>query len=236
MSSESITNARREGRVISLPLDRWSELAERCAVGKLVESKSDVPASVPRVVADGRLVLVSMVAWGCLDSSLVRGYLLDLASTYAGPTTGVYHDAEAIEAGLRARGCHQGLIVTVGGVRMVCSERFEARPTLPSTRLDLEDAVVADRRSRDAGWRRLRASHPWPTAWYLHEGHPVAEYQNDDGVYRVLLFRVDDRIEERWIPDSWSLEPVSVDEEAIIRSRRHIAKPSPPRESQAALF
>lgn len=223
-------------RVVEMPLEQWHRVADACSVGRLVESKPEAPASVPRVVVGGRLALVNAVLWGDLDRSRVQGHLLEPESTYRGPTTGVYHDEDAINAGLKERGCHRGLIVTVNGARMVCSERFQARPTAPSVRLDLESAVLEDRKKRVSGWRQLRAERPWPRAWYLHDGHPVVEYMVQGEAHRVLFYCTDEQIEERPVPSSWRLAPVSVDEEAILRSDRRMMQASPMLSAQAALF
>lgn len=76
---------------------------------------------------------------------------------YEGATTLVYHDHEAINAGLRQRGDSTGLIVSVGGKLVVCAEWVDFLMEIPGTRaLALAEAMVFDNNaSRSGGWRAL---------------------------------------------------------------------------------
>lgn len=140
----------------------------------------------------------------------IDAYRLLPTSVYVGETTLVYHDEEAIQAGLRERGEHTGLIVSVNGKWMVCAERVRFVLGLPGTRpLSQPEAKAYDERQRKSGWRALWFNGRRPE-WFSLHGHPVAVYREHATLGKdmaVLFWKLDGEIHELSIDSDVSLSP-----------------------------
>lgn len=217
---------------IQVPAERWEKIAEAYSTHIAVEHKGKKPIPV-RSAEDGGFIYtvfsVSYGPWGTRQPSIEAWRLLP-ASMYTGDATTVYHDKAAIEAGLRERGDHTGLIVSANGKLMVCAERVRFLMGLPETRqLSLAQAKDHDERQRRSGWRALWFGGKEPE-WFSLRGHPVAVYRDHDTLgddHAVLLWKGNGQIHELSIANDVVLSPV---EELTVPSV--VATP----EGQLALF
>jgi hypothetical protein len=197
------------------------------------EHKGNKPLSVRTAEYGGFLYTAFTTMWGPYGEArkpCVDAYRLLPTSAYAGATTLVYYDEEAIMGGLRERGDHTGLIVSVKGKLMVCAEEVRFILDLPGTRpLSLAEAKDYDERQRRSGWRALWFDSKEPD-WFSLRGHPVAVYRNHSTLHEdhaVLLWKAKGEIHELSIDDGVILSP---------REELQAAPSAPTLEGQLSLF
>ena len=146
--------------------------------------------------------------YGVARKPCVEAYRLLPRSMYSGETTSVYHDAEAIRSGLRDRGDHTGLIVSVRGNKMVCADKVRFLMDLPGTRpLSQTEAESYDERQRDYGWRAGWFKGALPE-WFSLKGHPVARYRGHATIgnnHASLFWMLGGAIQELSIADDVAL-------------------------------
>lgn len=176
---------------ILLPAEIWEECRKAYSASRFIEkTQNDKPCSVATFEYQGYLYTVFGILHGSYgDPAWGRMYAYRLVpeKTFKGETTLVYHDEEAIKAGLRARGDHTGLIVLAKGARMVCENAVSFRRGLPTTRpISRQEAEQHEQQSQGMGWR----AHFWkgvsPT-WRSYQGHPVALYEKPEERLAMLL-------------------------------------------------
>jgi hypothetical protein len=200
-------------RSILLAAELWQAIAAANSCQIAAEHKGRKPIPVRTSEHGGFLYTAFRTALGPYGESrkpYVDAYRLLPASVYTGETTTVYHDEEAITAGLRERGDHTGLIVSVNGKLMVCAERVRFILDLPGTPpLSLAEAKNHDKSQRKSGWRALWFSGTEPE-WFSLHGHPVAVYREHATLGKdmaVLLWKLDGAIHELSIDSDVSLSP-----------------------------
>jgi hypothetical protein len=193
--------------LIRLPAEQWELVAEASSCQIAAEHCGDSPVPVRAVEHRGASYVVFSVMWGAYGSvpePEIRAWKLWPLSLYDGATTTVYHDEEAIRAGLRQRGDHTGLIVSVGGTPMVCAQEVRFILGLPGTHpLSLAEAKDYDERQRRSGWRALWFNGKEPE-WFSLHGHPVAVYRDHSTLHNdhaVLLWKAKNKIQELSIDD-----------------------------------
>lgn len=218
----------------SIAAEIWQRLADAYSCQIVIESPKGKPAPVRAMQLGGCLYTVFSIIYGAYGATIrprIEAWKLLPLEMYQGETTLVYHDEAAIRAGLRRRGDHTGLIVSVNGKRMVCAEMVEFVMDLPTTRpLSLVEAKDYDERQRSSGWRALWFKGKEPE-WFSLQGHPVAVYRDhstlgDDNA--VLLWRSDGEILELSIANDIELSPLGGEAENSILP--------PVQEGQLALF
>lgn len=167
-------------------------------------------------------------SYGAARKPCVEAYRMLLRSMYSGEATSVYHDEVAIRSGLRERGDHTGLIVSVRGNKMVCAENMRFLMDLPGTRpLSQSEAESYDERQRDYGWRAGWFKGALPE-WFSLKGHPVARYRGHATIcnnHASLFWKLGGAIQELSIADDVAL---------FAPERRAVAVGEP--EGQLALF
>jgi len=198
---------------IQVPAERWEVLAGAYSCQAVAEHKGGKPAPVKTVDHDGFVYTAFSVTFGPYGEAMrpfVEAYRLLPTSMYTGETTLVYHDEKAIQAGLRKRGDHTGLIVSANGKLMVCAERVRFVCDLPGTRpLSIAEAKDYDERRRTYGWRALWFSGKEPE-WFSLRGHPVAVYRDHATLgtnHAVLIWRASGEIRELSIDGRIVLSP-----------------------------
>jgi hypothetical protein len=200
---------------IQIPAERWEAMAaaNSCHLAAEHKGKGNKPLPVRTAEYEGFLYTAFRTVWGAYGGNMrphVDAYRLLPASLYTGETTLVYHDEEAIQAGLRERGDHTGLIVSANGKPMVCAERVRFILDLPGTRpLSLAEAKDYDERQRRSGWRALWFGSKEPE-WFSLRGHPVAVYRDHSTLHEdhaVLLWKAKGEIHELSIDDDVVLSP-----------------------------
>lgn len=199
--------------IISLPAEKWEEYAQACSAQILIETKKGTPAPVRAVQHGGHLYTVLSVRYGPYGDArcgIVHAWKLLPVEIYQGETTWVYHDEAAIRAGLRKRGDHAGLIVSVNGKLMVCAEKAVFHRDLPTTKpLSLAEAMNYDERQRRSGWRALWFRRKEPE-WFSLRGHPVAVYRGHKSLgddFAVLLWNGSGQIHDLPIAVGVKLSP-----------------------------
>jgi hypothetical protein len=199
--------------IIRLPAEQWHPMAASNSCQLAAEHRGKSPVPVQAVQYRGASYVVFSVMWGIYGSvpePQMSAWRLWPLSLYEGSTTTVYHDEEAIRAGLRERGDLTGLIVAVNGRQMVCAQEVRFILGLPTTRpMGLSEAEDYDAQCRSSGWRALwfRGKEP---KWYSLHGHPVAVYRGHETLgtdHAVLLWRSDGDVHEISIHHSVRLEP-----------------------------
>jgi len=199
--------------IIRLPAEQWQSIAAANSCQLAAEHRGKSPVPVRAVQYRGASCVVFSVMWGAYGSvpePQISAWWLWPPSLYEGSTTTVYHDEEAIRAGLRERGDHTGLIVVANGQQMVCARQVKFYQGLPTTRpLTQKEAEDYDAQCRSSGWRALwfRGKEP---KWYSLQGHPVAVYRGHETLgtdHAVLLWRADGDVREMSIHHSVRLEP-----------------------------
>ena len=160
-----------------IPAEHWETFAESNSCMRASEQKGNTPISVKTFEYGGFLHTSFATIYGSYGLSRtppVQAYKLLPVQMYEGATTLVYHDLEAINAGLRQRGDLTGLIVSVGGKLVVCAERADFLMEIPGTRaLALAEARNFDENAgASGGWRVLWYSGAVPK-WFSLQGHPV---------------------------------------------------------------
>lgn len=176
-----------------IPAEEWRRIAETAySTDKAIEHTGSGPVPVRSAQYGGHLYVVFSILhgpYGINSQPWIEAWRLLPEAMYTGETTLVYNDKHAIQAGLRKRGDHTGLVVSVQGRRMVCAERVRFTLGLPGTRpLSFEEAKAADERRRTSGWISLRFSGIEPE-WFSLQGHPVALYRGADGDFATLLWK-----------------------------------------------
>jgi len=198
-----------------IPAEQWEAMAaaNSCHLAAEHKGKGNKPLPVRTVEYGGFLYTAFSAMYGPYGEArkpYVDAYRLLPKLLYAGETTLVYHDEEAIQAGLRERGEHTGLIVSVNGKWMVCAGRVRFVLGLPGTcPLSLADAKDYDERQRRSGWRALWFGGREPE-WFSLHGHPVAVYREHDTLgddHAVLVWKHNGEIRELSIDDDVILSP-----------------------------
>jgi hypothetical protein len=222
---------------ILVPAEQWETMAsanscqiaaeQQCAC----EGSGHKPVPVRTAEYGGYLYTAFATIYGPYGAArkpCVEAYRLLPRSMYSGETTSVYHDAEAIRSGLRERGDHTGLIVSVRGNKMVCADKVWFLMDLPGTRpLSQAEAESYDEWQRDYGWRAGWFNGALPE-WFSLNRHPVARYRGHAtiGNNRAALFwKLGGAIQELSIADDVAL---------FAPERRAVAVGEP--EGQLALF
>jgi hypothetical protein len=195
-----------------IPAEQWETIASANSCALAAEHKGHKPLSVRTAECGGFLYTAFATMYGPYGEArkpFVEAYRLLPQSMYAGDTTLVYHDEKAIQAGLRDRGDHTGLIVSVRGELMVCAEKVQFVMDLPGTRpLSQAEAEEYDERQRRWGWRSFWFSDA-ERVWHSLRGHPVVRYWKDEGDSRSVLFWKSGReIHEISISDDVALSPL----------------------------
>lgn len=198
---------------IRVQAERWQRIAQAYSAHLTAEHKGHKPIPMRTAEYGGFLYTAFSVMYGPYGEArkpYIDAYRLLPTSVYVGETTLVYHDEEAIQAGLRERGEHTGLIVSVNGKWMVCAERVRFILDLPGTPpLSLVEAKSHDECQRKSGWRALwfRGKEP---EWFSLRGHPVAVYRGHETLgddHAVLFWKLDGEIHELSIDSDVSLSP-----------------------------
>lgn len=205
--------------VIVLPAQQWERLSEHCSAMIAADHRGNRgPVLVHRAEHRGWLYAIFGVTYGPYtqsDKPSIDAWRLLPPEVYAGETTTAYHDEKAIRAGLRERGDHTGLIVSVDGTLMVCERRVKFLCGLPSTRpLTTAEAMAHEEKASRSGWRALWFAGVSPEFRSLG-GHPVVVYQPHATLgtsSTVMLWRYDGRVAEMSIVPDVPLE------EAIVES------------------
>jgi len=199
---------------IQIPAEHWEAMAAANSCHMAVEHKGNKPLPVRTAGHGGFLYTAFTTVWGAYGGDMqpyVDAYRLLPPSLYTGETTMVYHDEQAIQAGLRERGDHTGLIVSVDGKLMVCAERIRFILDLPGTRpLSQSEAKDYDERQRRSGWRALWFGSKEPE-WFSLRGHPVAVYRDHCTLHEdraVLLWGAKGEIHELSIGGDVILSPL----------------------------
>lgn len=198
---------------IRVQAERWQRIAQAYSAHLTAKHKGHKPIPVRTAEYGGFLYTAFSVMYGPYGEArkpYIDAYRLLPTSVYVGETTLVYHDEEAIQAGLRERGEHTGLIVSVNGKWMVCAERVRFILDLPGTPpLSLVEAKSHDECQRKSGWRAL-----WfrgkELEWFSLRGHPVAVYRGHETLgddHAVLFWKLDGEIHELSIDSDVSLSP-----------------------------
>lgn len=183
---------------VVIPAEQWERLSEHSSVMELEKHRGKRgPVPVNGAEHRGWLYAIFGVIYGSYTlgkKPSIDSWLLVPPEMYAGETTTAYHDEKAIRAGLRERGDHTGLIVSVGGRLMACAQRVRFLCGLPSTtQLSMAEAKAHDEEASASGWRALWFDGKEPE-WRSLGGHPVAVYRGHKtlGTNRaVLLWRYD---------------------------------------------
>lgn len=198
---------------IRVQAERWEALAAANSCHLAIGHKGNKPVPVRVAEYGGFLYTVFATITGPYGGAVpphVEAYRLVPPSLYAGETTLVYHDEEAIQSGRRKRGDKTGLIVAVNGKTMVCAQVVRFVLDLPGTRpLPLAEAKDYDARHRRSGWRALWFAGKEPE-WFSLRGHPVAVYRDHATLgtnHAVLIWRASGEIRELSIDGRIVLSP-----------------------------
>lgn len=196
---------------VQIAAEQWEVYAESNSCMNASEQKDNKPVSV-KTFEYGGFIHTSFAtmygAYGIERKPVINAYKLLPVAMYEGETTLVYHDHEAISAGLRQRGDSTGLIVSVGGALVVCVERVNFLKGIPGTRpLSLSEAKAFNERAGASGWRALRYSGA-STKWFSLQGHPVVLYESwQKENCAVLFWRAAGGIREMSISEEIDLSP-----------------------------
>ena len=181
---------------IFVPAETWVTFTMAYSADLAVEHKGHNPLSVRTFRHGGSLYTVFACCYGrysqIINSYYVEAWRLVLEAAFKGETTDVYHDEKAIASGRRRRGDMAGLVVSVGGKRMVCAEEIHFHQDLPGVApMTITEAKAYDGKARGSGWRALFYKSRKPK-WHSLKGHPVARYAIGDDpekVHTVLFWR-----------------------------------------------
>lgn len=203
-----------KGERILVNAERWEELTDMYSAQRLAESppKAGEPPSIRAATHEGHLYTTFSVyygPWGREWKPVIPAYRLLPEQLFEGETTTVYHDEDAIAAGLRKRGDHTGLIVSYRRQRLVCAERVNLVMDLPKHRLDLASAQAYDEQNRACGWRSLLYNSN-TTGWFSYKGHPVAQYRHNGETANVLLYKCQGRIRDLRLLPCVDVEPIEL--------------------------
>lgn len=199
---------------IVIPAGRWGRMAKINSVDRAVEqsNRNPKPVSVRTEAFNGFLYTAFGVfygPWGKGTYPTVYAYRLLPPAAFSGETTIVYHDEVAIEAGLRERGDHRGLIVHVSGKPMVCAEpvHFLCGLPEPEARVSLDAAVKHEQEWGQWGWRAMSFPNQEPE-WFSLEGHLVVRYEGPQTHVQVLLWQQEGRVRDFWLSRDVELSPL----------------------------
>lgn len=197
---------------ITVLAEKWERLTSMYS-GMLAseQGSSRKKASDPDLVkvktaqVSGRLYTSFGICHGGLDSSYIEAWELCPDSEYSGPTHVTYHDQAAVDAGLRGRSDHEGLLVSWKGKRHVLTRPAKILMGLPSieTAPSLEEAQAYDKASSRFGWRALWCKGSAPR-WMILSGFPAATYtktRGPAGTLTMLYYRLGKRIGELRMDD-----------------------------------
>jgi len=212
---------------ISLPAEMWKVMADTYSAMAASEQSPGKLVGVKSAIYSGQRYTCFGVMYGPYrkkGGSRVWAYRLVPESMYGGETTTVYHDEDAIKAGLRGRGDCTGLIVSVSGKRMVCAERVDFLIAPPTTKpVPLADAQAFNEKEQGYGYRSFRFSGQTPEWKYLN-GHPVAVYKSDgEEMHAVLIWKKGKNIEEMWLGEVELYASSTVGVIASIRSEDQLS-------------
>ena len=204
--------AKVESETFLVAAEKWLVASKACSVHLAVEHKGAGPIKVMTFKHEAFLYTVFSVHYRPygMQKAEVEAWRLVPESLYSGDATQIYHDKVAIEAGLRPRGDHTGLVVLVRGKRMVCAQKVLFQQELPTTvPMTQAEAEAHDQSESGCGWRALWYPGVTP-AWHTLQGHPVARYcchRTLGEAHSVLFWRHESRIEEMPIDDGVMLYP-----------------------------
>lgn len=219
-----------------IPEEHWRRITDAYSTMQAVEQKGDNPISARTVEYQGYLHTVFGIvycSYGKESKPSADGYRLLPESIYDGETTTVYHDDEAIRAGLRERGDHTGLIVSVKGRRIVCAKPLRFQKGLPGTLpMSLSKAEEYDQRQQQAGWRALFYKHAIIT-WHSLNGHPVVCYSSDERDTVTTLFWIDHKGEIHEMNLDETMELSSVEQ---VQANTNALPPTTQQQEQLVLF
>lgn len=199
---------------ITVPAEQWERLTSMYS-GMMASEQGDgcgrKKACGPELVKvktgqlGGRLYTSFGMCHGGLDGSYIEAWELSPEAEYARPTHTVYHDQATIDAGLRGRGDHEGLLVSRKGQRYVLTRPVRILMNLPSIQatISLEEAKDYDREQSRFGWRALWFKGAAPR-WMILSGFPAATYTTTSGQagsLTMLYYRLGKRIGELRVDD-----------------------------------
>lgn len=229
---------------IIIPAETWEQMAAEAYSGsmimeqepKLLGQKKEGLYAVKAVEFKGFLYTSFGTCYCGYKAegkrSTIYAYRLLPESMYSGETTTVYHDEEAIQAGLRKRGDHTGFLVTVRGKRLVCAESVQFILDLPNTKpIPLATAQAFDEEERRMAWRSIlyRGAE---IEWFSLNRHPVARYKKEGFPTRAILFwSSGKRIQQLSLGEEVALSPPELAEQHQDCPIRR-----PVREEQMSLF
>lgn len=199
---------------ITVPAEKWERLTSMYSgmlAGEQGDCSSRKKACGPDLIrvktaqVSGRLYTSFGICHGGLDSSYIEAWELCPDSEYSGPTHVTYHDQAAVDAGLRGRSDHEGLLVSWKGKRHVLTRPAKILMGLPSieTAPSLEEAQAYDKASSRFGWRALWCKGSAPR-WMILSGFPAATYTKTRGpasTLTMLYYRLGKRIGELRMDD-----------------------------------
>lgn len=181
--------------VVHVPAEVWEEYRKCYSLMSLAECRK--PPAPVKVFWHGGAQYTGLGGvsgpWGYSSKDEMHAARLVPEDWYEGPTTLVYHDEDAIQRGLRARGDHKGLVVSVRGRRMVIARSVGFVKELPST-VPLSANEVRD-------YTKNHEGEGWPSQgalrgdWVCLEGHPVL-VEKDGRPFGTLYYLAGGRLHE----------------------------------------
>lgn len=199
---------------ITVPAEQWECLTSMYS-GMMASEQGDCcdrkKACGPGLVKvrtgrlGGRLYTSFGICHGGLDGSYIEAWELRPESEYTGPTHVTYHDHAAVDAGLRGRGDHEGLLVSCKGKRHVLTRPSRILMGLPSIQaaISVDEAKNYDHEQSRLGWRALWCKGSAPR-WMILSGFPAATYTKTSGpagTLTMLYYRQGKRIGELRVDD-----------------------------------
>jgi hypothetical protein len=188
-----VTNKSSEASMdtITVPAEKWERLTSMYSSmlageqGNCCDRKKACGPDLVKVKTaqvGGRLYTSFGICHGGLDGSYIEAWELCPELEYPGSTHIIYHDQAVVDAGLRGRGDHEGLLVACKGKRYVLTQPDRILIGLPSieTALSLEEAKAYDKSSSRFGWRALWCKGSAPR-WMIISGFPAAIYTSTSG-------------------------------------------------------
>jgi hypothetical protein len=199
---------------ISVPAEQWDRLTSMYSgmlAGEQGDCSSHKKACGPDLVkvktgqVGGRFYTSFGICHGGLEGSYIEAWELLPESEYTAPTYVTYHDRAAVDTGQRARGGHEGLLVSYKGGRYVLTRPARLLMSLPSpvAALSLEEAQAYDKASSRYGWRALWCKGSAPR-WMILSGFPAATRtmtSGPAGTLTMLYYRQGKRISELRVND-----------------------------------
>lgn len=199
---------------ITVPAEKWERLTSMYSgmlAGEQGDCSSRKKACDPDLVkvktaqVGGRLYTSFGICHGGLDNSYIEAWELCPESEYSNPTHVIYHDHAAVDAGLRSRSDHEGLLVSSKGKRYVLTRPTKILMSLPSieTAPSLEEAKAYDKAQSRFGWRALWCKGLAPR-WMILSGFPAATYTKTSGpagTLTMLYYQLGKRIGELRVDD-----------------------------------